>query len=106
MIDVVHEGVERAHTLLDAGFELAPLGVRDDARNDVERDQPLGRFFGAIDVEGDAGAPEERFGFGALGRKVIEPLRAEPFGQRPVGLPDALSVAVHLVECCAHSRPR
>ena len=39
MIDVVQEGVERPDALLDALLEAAPLVRRDDARQDVERDQ-------------------------------------------------------------------
>ena len=62
VVDVVEEGVERPHALLDAGAEPAPLGRRDDARDDVERDQPLGRRLLAVDREGDAGAAEERLG--------------------------------------------
>jgi hypothetical protein len=62
MIDVVEKGVERLHTLLDALGEPPPLGTGDDARHDVERDQPLGGFFLAIDGEGDARLAEDALG--------------------------------------------
>ena len=40
-VHVVEERLERAHTLLDAGFRLLPLGALDDARNHVEGERTL-----------------------------------------------------------------
>ncbi len=44
VIDVVDEGVERAHALLDALGQPAPLRAGYDARNDIEGDEPLSGF--------------------------------------------------------------
>ena len=78
MVDVVHEGVERAHALLDAGCEPAPLRRAQDARDDVEGDEPLGRRLVAVDGEGDAGAAEQRLGVRALALEVVDLLRLQP----------------------------
>jgi len=66
VVDVVQEHVQRANALAQPGLELAPLFRRDDARDDVERDQPLGASRLAVDGEGDADAPEHEVGLGAL----------------------------------------
>ena len=66
MVDVVEEGVERLDALLDALRQAAPFGAGDDARHDVEGDQPLGRFCLAIDGEGDAGLAEDALGVAHL----------------------------------------
>ena len=63
MIDVMQEGVEGAHPLLDADCQLAPFGSREDARDDVEGNEPLGGLLCAIDGEGDAEPSEDAFGF-------------------------------------------
>ena len=62
-VNVVDEGVDRPDPLLEARRQPLPFARGEDARDDVERDDPLGRFVVAIDREGDAEASE-----GALGR--------------------------------------
>ena len=59
--------------------QTPPFGGRDDARNDVEGDEPLGRFIAAVDGEGDAGAAEHRLRLQQLLLQIVELLRAEPF---------------------------
>ena len=70
VIDVVEEGVQRPHALLDAALKQPPFGGRDDARDEVEGDQPLERVLGAVDGEGDAEPPEENLGFLLLALKA------------------------------------
>ncbi len=53
-IDVGQEEVQGAQSLGQPRFDLCPLGRVDDAREEVRRDDPLGRAFGAVDREGDA----------------------------------------------------
>ena len=77
-VDVVDEGVDRPHPLLEPGREPLPFGGGEDARDDVERDDPLGRLLLAIDGEGDAEAAEG--GLGGL-------LAAVELGRRRVGQP-------------------
>ena len=87
VVDVVDEGIERAHALLESAFERIHSS-RQDARHDVERDQALRAFLLAVDREGDADAVEQRIGLGALlrqalGRLLPQPLRvAQVMGAR------------------------
>ena len=106
MVDVVHEGVERAHALLDAGGEAAPLGGAQDARDDVEGDEALGGRVVAVDGEGDAGAAEQRLGVLALALEVVDLLRLQPLVHGEVGLAHPAAVPVHLVECGCQLSPR
>ena len=59
MVDVVEEGVDGAHALLQAALEIGPFGGVEDARDDVEGDQPLGVAALLIDGEGDADPAEQ-----------------------------------------------
>ena len=65
VIDVVQEQVERAHALLEAALDLAPLVGGDDARHQVERHDLLDAFGALIDGEGDPARLEREIG-GAL----------------------------------------
>ena len=92
MVDVVNEAVECCDPLHQALFHLDPLAVRNDARNQIEGDQPLGArailVLGAIDGKGDADTAKDHLGlFTAL---------AIVFGMR-FGIADHL-VDVLLVE--------
>ena len=53
-VDVVQEKIEREDALLQAGFEARPFRRGDDARQQIGRNDPLGRLIVAIDREGDA----------------------------------------------------
>jgi hypothetical protein len=78
VINVGNEGVERADPLPEALLESGPFGARQDARDDVERDQPFGAFVLAVDRKGDAHTVEQRVGFGALAGEVLGRLLAQP----------------------------
>ena len=78
MVDVVDEGIERAHTLLESRLQRPPLILGDDARDDVEGNQPLGVTAFAVDGESDADAVENRIGLGAFGRQDFRRLAGEP----------------------------
>ena len=75
VVDVVEEGVERLHALLDALRQPPPFGAGNDARHDVEGDQPFGRLGLAIDGEGDAGLAENPLGVAHLFGKPRRVLR-------------------------------
>ena len=66
VVDVVQERVQRVHALAQAAIEHLPLVGRNDARNDVERNQALGAGLLAVDREGDADAMERALGLLAL----------------------------------------
>ena len=97
-VDVAEVGVDRLDALLEAAAQRVPLLRRQDARDDVERDQPfLGVGF-AIDREGDADAAEQQLGFLAA---VFEDIRgniAEPAGQFGIGRPHQAVHPLHLIE--------
>jgi hypothetical protein len=56
VVDVVDEEVERAHPLGEAALDRAPLGGRQEARDEVEREGPVagGPAVRPGRVEGDA----------------------------------------------------
>ena len=79
-VDVLQEQVERGDALDQPRLQPRPFGARNDARHDVERDQPLGRVLVAVDAEGDADAAKHVFGLRAargedFGRRLLEPAR-------------------------------
>jgi hypothetical protein len=57
---------------------LRPFAGRDDARDDVEGDQPFIRLGRAVDVEGDAGAAEEGLGLGRFLAQVASSFENQP----------------------------
>jgi len=80
VVNVVNEGVERAHALLQAGLEPNPFFQRQDAGHDVEGDEALGAFVLTVHGEGDADAMEEGVGLGALLCQSFGGLMGEPLG--------------------------
>ena len=104
-VDVGDEHVHRLDALLQSGPKELPFGGGKDARNDVERDQPLLRIGMAVDREGDADAPEQELGLLAAviehsGRNFLEPAAELGIGRahRPVG-------PGHLIERNRHRAP-
>jgi hypothetical protein len=83
VIDVMDKAVERGHALHQALFHAGPFVGRDDARNQVERNQPLiaGAVFvlGAVNGEGNADTAKNQLGlFAPLGHHVTG-LARQPF---------------------------
>ena len=78
--------------------EPPPFGRRDDARDDVEGDQPLGGVLAAVDGERDAGAAEHRLRLEQLPLQIVELLRAEPLGDGLVGHTHPVAGAVHFIK--------
>ena len=102
-VEVAQEGVERRDALLQPALEERPFGLGQHPRDDVERDQPLGRLVVAVDREGDADAAEEQLGLAAAGVEELRRRGIEPFLQGRVGRADSLGRmpvrhARHLVE--------
>ena len=86
-VDVVDEGVDRHALCSRPCRQIGPFAGGEDARDDVERDDPLGRVLVAIDGEGDAEAAEGGFGGllaavelgrGHVGEPAREQLEARP----------------------------
>src|SRR3546814_9328422 len=78
MIDVMQKRVQCPHALFDAARQAPPFTRRDDARDDIEGDQPLVGFILAIDVEGDAGGAEKGLGLLRLALDARRILAADP----------------------------
>ena len=88
VVDVVQEGVERAHALLEPAREAVPLAAAEHARNDVEGDQPLGIAALGVDREGDADAAEEQLGLAPAQLELgLRGLR-QPVVDQPIGRAD------------------
>jgi hypothetical protein len=98
VVDVVDEVIQRLHALAQAGFEMAPFGRRDDARNDVERNQPLGAGVVPIDGERDTDAPEHQVGFRALVDETVGVLLGQPAAVGAITLPDGAIGSMHFIE--------
>ena len=81
MVDVVQEAVERVDALPQALRQRVPFGLRDDARNGVEGNQPLGAGLVAVDGEGDADAVEQQVGLAALLGHALDRRLGEPVGE-------------------------
>ena len=77
VIDVVEEDIDRLEPLDAALFHELPFGAVENAGNQIEGDQPLGRAALGIDREGDAEPAEKLLGGGLLGdqgfdRKIVK----------------------------------
>ena len=102
-VEVAQERVQRRDALLQPALEKRPFGLGQHPRDDVERDEPLGRLVVAVDREGDADAAEEQLGLAAAGVEELRRRGIEPFLQGRVGRADSLGRmpvrhARHLVE--------
>ena len=60
VVDVLQEQVDRGQPLRQAALERVPLARRDDARQQVEREDALGALLVAVDRERDALGQERR----------------------------------------------
>jgi hypothetical protein len=97
VIDVVQEHVERLDALTQPGTQGFPFGGRNDARNDVERNQPLLARFLAIHGEGDADPVKGQIGLGPLALDALGWRRLEPVFVSLVMRTDATVGVIHLV---------
>src|SRR5690606_23091038 len=97
MVEIVHEGVERTHPLLDAARQPPPFGTRYYPRHHVARDQPPRGGAVAIDVEGTPRAAEEILRFASLAAHPVRVLVREPAVVIPIGLANRAVGRVHLV---------
>ena len=106
-VDIAEEGVQRPHPLPQPGRHAVPFGPRDDARDDVEGDQPFGVAAFAVDREGDADAAEQQLGLMPLAVQLLARGGAEPTVDFGIGGADAL-LCPHFVEsggpCLRHGR--
>ena len=61
-VDVLQEQIQRDDALRQAALDAVPLRARQDARDEVEGEQPLGAEAVAVDGEGDALEQEREVG--------------------------------------------
>jgi hypothetical protein len=105
VIDVVDIVIDRLDALLEPGPQQVPFAGGKNARQHVERNEPLLRIGFAVDREGDADAAEQHLG---LATPIVEDVRrhlAEPARQLAVGGAQRPVRAVHLVERDRHGCP-
>ena len=60
-IDILEERIDRLDTLDEPFGKPRPFVMQEDPRDDVERNDPLGRLVLAIDGKGNAELPKRRF---------------------------------------------
>ena len=53
VVDVIEKQVQGGNALAQAPFQLAPFGVRQNPRDDIEGNDPLGPLAVPVNVEGD-----------------------------------------------------
>ena len=97
VVDVVDEGVQRPHPLLEAALEADPFLQGHDPRHDVEGDQPLGTLFLAVNGEGDSDTVEQCVRLGAFLAQAVGRLLLEPPAIAQVVGPGAAVAEKHFV---------
>ena len=105
VVDIVQKGVDRAHALLNPAGQPRPFPPRDDARHQIEGDQPLIGLGLPIDVEGDAGAAKKPLGIGGFLAQIAQILAAKPAVIACIGCARVAAPLVHFIEkewCVAH----
>ena len=102
VIDVAQEQVERAHPLLQAPVQKAPLLRRHDARDHVKGDQPFLGFGVAINRKGDADPAKQQLGLLAAIFESIRRRLLEPAGEFAIGRAEVAAGAVHFIERNCH----
>ena len=91
-VDVGQEQVHGPDPLDQPGLQPGPFRRADDARHDVERDQPLAGLGVAIDGEGDAHAAEEQLRLPRAGLKQSFGCVRQPAGEPAIAFADAPAV--------------
>ena len=97
VVDVVDEGIQGAHALLEALAQALPFGLGHHAWNQIERNQAFRVAALGIDGEGDADAPEQYFCFATLEGELFGRQRFEPGIDQCIGWPNMVG-PTHLVE--------
>ena len=105
MIDIVQESVERPHALFDPGRQPAPFGGGENARHDIEGDQPFRGLFGAIDRKGDALPAEQSFGLFEGSFDIGLGKLGHPLMDLRVGLAHLAVLQDHFIEKAASFSP-
>src|SRR5450830_39998 len=103
VVNIVDEHVQRFDALHQSCFELAPFGGMNDARNNVEWNQPFSAGVIAVDREGNADSTEDQVGFCALAGNRFSRLGRQPGRKFTIMFADGNSVTgVHLVKKVCH----
>ena len=98
VIDVVEEDVDRLHALDAAALHELPFGAAENARHEIEGDQPLGRAAFAIDREGDAEPAEQLLGRRLLGHQRLDGEIVEQLGEVGIGGSHRAVGLAHLIK--------
>ena len=97
VVNVMNEGIQGSHALLQARIQPDPFLVRQHARHDIEGDEAFRAFLLAVDREGDAYPVKQRIGFCPLLGQKLQRLAFEPSGIALIVRPAGALFQVHLV---------
>ena len=94
VVDVVQERVQCLHALFQSALEHRPFGRRNDARDEIERDQALGARVFPVNGEGDAETMECALRLFPLlgnpcGRRLRQPVRKRLVVRADRAVPEA-----------------
>ena len=98
VIDVVEEDVDRLHPLDAAALHEFPFGPGENARDEIEGDQPLGRAAFGIDREGDAEPAEQLLRRRLLCHQGLDGEIVEQLGKVGVGRSHRAVGLAHLIK--------
>ena len=98
VVEVVQEEVQRRDPLDEAGLKARPFAGRDDSRDQVEREDPLGALRVIVDGEGHAAPQEGEVDRCAPPFKLGERKGAQPLDETAIMGTNGAACCVHLVE--------
>ena len=100
VVDVVEKAIQGMEALREAGLDASPLGARDDARDEIEREDALGALGVVVDRERDASTQKGGVDRGPSLVEVGHRQASEPIRQTAVmrSHPVGSALREHLVE--------
>jgi len=105
VVDIVDEKIQCLYALLQAFLQLSPFGRRNNAGDDVERDQTLSTCVAAVDSKGNADAAKVQVGLDPLPGQGVGRLCGQPAVEFGVMRPDPCSaLLMHFIEKAGHCR--
>jgi hypothetical protein len=105
VIDVVDKQIERLDALPQPRLQGLPFATRNDARDQIEGNEPFRSGQIAVDCEGDPHAAKQQVRLRALTRDCLVALLHQPAFEARVMSPHDFVVMTHLV-IASHVTPR
>jgi hypothetical protein len=98
VVDVLEKQIDGDEPLGEAPFQRVPFARRDDARQQIEGEDPFGSLFVAVDGKGDALRQERAVGFDLPPPHVVERDRRQFIDERLIVRAGVRRRVEHLVE--------